>query len=186
MRTMLVWIAPLLSLCACGSMGAQSTADDVALQMVVSGWSLGSWAEIHNSAWNEETGAWEDWSEGSPWSRWDVKAIEPDVIELTRADGVRQRIGFRDGTYRDYGSVGEDGTVGEPVVIPIVEAFIRAPNEWQLLLQWPDPPQGQGDLLEFSELKMAGDIFYWSNWTGTSLEQRRRTNMSISRIADDD
>ena len=130
MRIKALAVFPLLFLGACQSSVAMHGVDDDALSTVAAGWSQGAWAEVHSSRIDEESGEWAPTPAGaSPWSNWDVSLVEDRLIEVVMRNGMRSRVGFADGTYNDFGPVGPDGTVSEPMAIPIVEAEVTSPTE---------------------------------------------------------
>lgn len=148
------------------------------------GWSLGDWVELNHVFLDEDTREWNE-VEGSPWSNWNVEVLSANLVEVSMADGSSHRIEILDGEYRDYGDVDENGEVGEPQVIPIIEATVRSPQDWRILLQWPsveDPDSNEPRYIEYSELSMAGDMFFWANWVGTSPQDMFRTTISVNQI----
>ena len=171
-----------MGLASCGTTGPAIQADDAALRRVVRGWSVGTWKEIHSAVWNEEAGKWEDSSDESPRTEWSVEAVEPDLVEFTMGNGARTRVGLRDGVYRDFGAASEDVDATEFLDVPIVSATVDSEQEWRLFLQWPPLPGATEGVVEFSELTRTGDLFTWSNWSGTSFDDKRRTSMSVNRM----
>lgn len=160
---------------------------DPTLETVVQGWSLGDWAELNHVFLDPDDMQWAE-VENSPWTQWDVEALSATVLEIRMANGFKTRVELVDGEYRDFGPVNADGNVGDPLIIPIVESEIRSPNDWRMVIQWPKraaPGATQDDLNDYSELSMAGDMFFWSNWKGASIADMSRVSISVSRITPD-
>ena len=157
------------------------------LEMVVKGWSLGNWAELNHVFLDKDTREWSE-VKASPWSNWDVEALSATLVEVSMSDGSSHRVEIIDGEYRDFGDVDENGEVGEPFVIPIVETTVRSPQDWRILLQWPKAEDSESDEqqnIQYSELSIAGDMFFWANWVGTSPQDMFRVSMSVSQVKRD-
>ena len=153
-----------------------------ALDAMASGWGRGVWAELHSQYQNPETGEFES-VEGSPWSRWTVRRVGPGTVEYTTADGTTNRVQFADGVYRDFGPVGDDGSVGSPDEASIIHWQVDAEANWRIVLEWPPFPDAPVGVREFSELIVAGDLFVWTNFSGADLDSARRVMYSVSRLS---
>lgn len=144
--------------------------------MMVEGWARGEWQDIYTASRESREAAWiTPPAEQLPWTAWRVKAHSGFVVEGTTAFGDVWYAEFLEGTYRDF-----DGFDGEERVnamdLDIVDYSVHAADEWHLIYRRSQPEN------YFSELRVMGDLFMWSNYFEDEDGRKWRDLISISKL----
>ncbi|MEO1324155.1 MAG: hypothetical protein AAFV59_14230 [Pseudomonadota bacterium] len=164
-----------LSMLACPAM-AQSAEERA---MMVDGWARGEWRSIYTAGKNPETGEWMMAPEVFPWSSWTVESHSDFVVKGDTALGETWHVEFLEGTYRDF-DVYENGEQIGIVDDNIVDYVVHAIDDWYLV------KQNDGTPAQFSELRVMGDIFIWTNYFVGEDGNRTRSMVSVNQLVSND